>query len=252
MLTCGIHTELTPNMCTARRRAGDDEAWHSRMQPTVRCADVDEQELPDGVEPSGPPAESATAPLTPAETGQQPGRGGAARRALTSRAAGWVVAAVLAGVVIGLLIGLARPSPTVAVSGAVRQFTIGPAGLPPGATVVGPVGPARHVTVFCGAGGPLHAVIIGPGGAMGWNVSIVPPGKGPLRQLVPPGPVRVYLPSVPPIISWEYLRGQQVRLPAGMPQRVQLPMARCRAGVMIGVPNGVIAPPGQPTSQATP
>ena len=211
---------------------------------------MDEQELPDGVEPSGPPAESATAPLPPpAGTGQQPGRGGAARRALTSRAAGWVVAAVLAGVIIGLLVGLARPSPTVAVAGAVRQFTIGPAGLPPGA-VVGPVGPGRHVTVFCGAGGPLHAVIIGPGGAIGWNVSLVPPGKWPLRQPIPPGPVRVYLPGVPPIISWEYVRGQPVKLPAGMPQRVQLPMVHCRGGVMVGVPNGVIAPPGQPTSQA--
>src|SRR6516162_4459813 len=82
----GIHTELTPNVCTARRPASDDEAWHFRMQPTVRCADVDEEELADGAEPSGPPADGATALLPPAETGPRPGRGAAARRALTSRA----------------------------------------------------------------------------------------------------------------------------------------------------------------------
>jgi hypothetical protein len=224
---------------------------------------VDEQELPDGAEPSGPPADGGTAPLPPAATAQRPGRGGTARRALTSRAAGWVVAAVLAGVIIGLLIGLARPVQTVAVSGVARQFTIGPAGLPPGATVVGPAGlppgatvvgpfgPARHVAVFCGGGMPMHAVIIG-GGQPGWSVSIARPGKLPFRQLVPPRAVRVWLPYVPPIISWEYLRGQQVKLPAGVPVRVQLPMVHCRAGVMVGVPNGVIAPPGQPTSQPTP
>jgi hypothetical protein len=210
---------------------------------------VDEQELPDGAEPSGPPAGGATAPLPPAETGQRPGRGDAARRALTSRAAGWVVAAVLAGVIIGLLVGLARPSPTIAVAGPVRQFTFGPAGLPPGAAVVGPFGPARHVTVFCSGGARLHAVIIG-GGQPGWSFAIGPPGEGPLRQLVPPGPVRVYPPSVPPIISWEYVRGLPVKLPAGM--RVQLPMLHCRPGVMAGVPVQVPAPPGQPTSQATP
>ena len=212
---------------------------------------MDEQELPDGAEPSGPPADGATAPLPPAETAQRPGRGGGARRVLTSRAAGWVVAAVLAGVIIGLLVGLGRPVQTVAVSGVARQFTIGPAGLPPGATVVGPFGPARHITVFCGAGMPLHAVIIG-GGQPGWSVSITRPGKLPMRQLVPPGAVRVWLPYVPPIISWEYVRGQQVKLPAGVPVRVQLPMVHCRAGAMVGVPNGVLAPPVQPTSQATP
>jgi hypothetical protein len=211
---------------------------------------VDEQELPGGAEPSGPPADGATAPLPQsAETGQRPGRGGAARRALTSRAAGWVVAAVLAGVIIGLLVGLVRPSPTVTVSGAVRQFSIGPAGLPPGA--FGPVGPARRVTVFCGAGAPLRAVIIG-GSQPGGSVSIGPPGTGPLRQLVPPGPVRLYLPNVPPIISWEYARGLPVKLPAGGPVRVQMPLVHCRSGVMVGVPAQVILPPGQPSSQATP
>ena len=212
---------------------------------------MDEEELADGAEPSGPLADGATAPLPPAETGQRPGRGAAARRALTSRAAGWVVAAVLAGVIIGLLVGLARPSPAVTVSGAARQFTFGPAGLPPGAAMVGPFGPARRITVFCGAGARLHDVIIS-GGLPGWSVSIGPPGEGPLRQLVPPGQVRLYQPGVPPIISWEYVRGLPVKLPAGMPQRVQLPMVHCRGGVMVGVPNGVIAPPGQPTSQATP
>jgi hypothetical protein len=248
-LSCGIHTELTSNMCTARRPASDDEAWHLRMRPTVGCADVDEQELPGGAEPLGPPADGATAPLPPAETGQRPGRGGAARRALTSRAAGWVVAAVLAGVVIGLLIGLTRPAPTVAVSGVARQFTIGPAGLPPAA--FGPFGPARRIAVFCGAGVPMRSVIIS-GSLPGRSISISPPGQRPVRQLVPPGAVRWYLPNVPPIVGWEYVRGLPAKLPAGAPVRVQLPMVHCRAGMMAGVPAQVIAPPVQPTSQATP
>ncbi len=84
------------------------------------------------MEPVPPAAQGATAaPPPPAGIGQQPSRGAAARRVVTSRAAGWAVAAVLAGVIIGLLAGLARSSPTVAVARAgPARFAIGPARVP--------------------------------------------------------------------------------------------------------------------------
>lgn len=224
--------------------------------------------------------DSATAPLAmPAGAGQRPGRGAAARRALTSRAAGWVVAAVLAGVIIGLSVSLARWSPTVAVApaGAVRQFTIGPAGLPPGAAVVGPAGGAQHAVVVGPAGLPGGVVVFGPAGKA---VVAGPPGKavvvGPaglparaivvcrpagwLTQLVPPGvPVRVFLPGSPPRVRWWFVHGQQVRVQIPARAQVQIPASwafpqilppagpavQAQLGAGANVPAQVMVPPGQ-------
>jgi hypothetical protein len=190
---------------------------------------VDGQENAGGAEPVPPPADGATAPLPARDgAGQRPGRGAAARRALTSRAAGWVVAAVLAGVIIGLSVSFARSSPTVTVTqGGPARFAIGPAGLPPGATVLGPagaqrqivigpagaqrqivIGPAgaQHQVIVCPAGLPAGAVIIGPAGQPARAIVIGPPGSGPPRQVLPSGPVRVFLPGAPAKVSWRVVR----------------------------------------------
>jgi hypothetical protein len=243
---------------------------------------VDEQEHSAGPEEPGPAADGATAPLAAAAgAGQRPGRGAAARRALASRSAGWMVAALLAGVLIGLSVSFARSTSTVAVvpAGAARQFTIGPAGVGPGAahqivvgpggaarqivvgpggaagqTVVGPGGPPgkvivvgpggmpRKAVVFGPGGVPRKAVVFGPGSPPARAVVIMPAG-GPLQQLVPPGvPVRVALPGFPPAVSWQFVNGQTVMLPAG----VQVPAtASLPPGMMAGLPAQVMVPPGQ-------
>jgi hypothetical protein len=194
---------------------------------------VDEHEHAGGAEPVPPPADGATAPLpAPDGAGQRPGRGGTARRALTSRAAGWVVAAVLAGVIIGLLVSFARSSPTVTVTQAgPARFAIGRAGLPPGATMFGPAGMPRQIiigpagvprqiisgpagvprqVIVCPPGLHARAVIVGPAGQPGRVIVIGPPGSGPpQRQVLPTGPVRVFLPAGPAKVSWRI-----VRLPA--------------------------------------
>jgi hypothetical protein len=236
---------------------------------------VDEQEQAGGAEPVPPPADGATAPLPePAGAGERPGRGTAARRALTGRAAGWVVAAVLAGVIIGLLVGFARSSPTVSVAQAgPARFTIGPAGLPgavagPGRVqrrivigpngiqrqvIIGPNGASRQIVigpngasrqiVIGPAGLPPGAVIVGPAGASG-QVVACPPG-------VATGPVRVFLPAVPAKVSWRF-----VRLPAAagaqIPASWAFPQMLPPAGVTVhtqrvpaAAPVQVVVPPGQ-------
>ncbi len=221
--------------------------------------------------------DSDTAPLTmPGGAGQRPGRGAAARRALTSRAAGWVVAAVLAGVVIGLSVSLARSSPTVAVApaGAVRQFTIGPAGLPPGAAVVGPAGGPQHAVAVGPAGLPGGVVVFGPAGkavafgpvGLPARAIVVCPPAGRLTQLAPPGvPVRVFLPGSPPQVRWWFVHGEPVRVqvPAWaqvqVPARAQIPASwafpqillppgaavQAKLGAGANVPAQVMVPPGQ-------
>jgi hypothetical protein len=140
---------------------------------------VDEQEHSAGPEPAegtspgAAPAPGATSPVTAPVAGQQHRRGENVRRALTSRAAGWVVAAVLAGAVVALsIVEATAPSP-VAVQvpfGAAGRVFIGPGG--PGSVhmrVVGPPGPGWQV--------------VGPPGGPGWEV-VGPPAS----WVVPAGP----------------------------------------------------------------
>src|SRR5215813_14101976 len=98
--------------------------------PTVRCADVDEQEHPAGAEASEPSAAGAPPPVTePGIPRPERRRGEGARKALTSRGAGWVAAAILAGAVVALSVVLATTSSTTALPpGAVRSFRIVAAG----------------------------------------------------------------------------------------------------------------------------
>ncbi len=198
-----------------------------------------------------PPADGATAPLPEqAGVGQRAGRGAAARRALTSRAAGWVVAAVLAGVIIGLLVGFAQsPTMPVAQAGPAR-FSIGPAGLPPGATVFGPgvqrqivIGPnGAQRQIVLPAGLPPGAVVVGPAGAPG-QVVACPPG-------VATGPVRVFLPAVPARVSWRFVQlpaAARAQIPASWAFPQILPPAGTAVHVqrVAGGAGFVVVPPGQ-------
>jgi hypothetical protein len=221
---------------------------------------VDEQEHTDGAERVQPSADSATAPLPAAGTGERPGRGATARRALTSRAAGWLVAAVLAGVVIGLSVSFARTSPTVVVgpAGAVRQFFIGPAGGPAGPGrqftispaggpaeriwqfVIGPAGgtPPTVVGPFGGAGQPL---VIGPAGLPRHIVAGCPPGLPPQAVVIGPGgqPVRAIVIGPPGKGPLQQLlppgKGPlQKLLPPGVPVRLFLPGAPLKVSWQVG------------------
>jgi hypothetical protein len=170
---------------------------------------MDEQENSAGQEPTEPqqpaesPAPGGTSPITMPAAGrpQQRPRGAAVRRALTSRGAGWVVAAVLAGAVVALSVVLATSPSGVAVQvpfRAVGRVSIGPGGVPAfygapgiirlhgGAVRVGSnwvqvIGPAQVQKV-----GPGGAQVVVPGGAVSWRV--VRPGG-------PPGPFAGRLPS---------------------------------------------------------
>ena len=112
---------------------------------------MDEQEHPAEAEAAGASAEGATPPVTePAiPRPERRRRGEGARKALTSRGAGWVAAAVLAGAVVALSVVLATaPSTTVLQPGAARSFRFVPAGggaeivsLPPNVPLRGVVGP---------------------------------------------------------------------------------------------------------------
>jgi hypothetical protein len=246
---------------------------------------VDEQEHAGGAEPVPPPADGATAPLpAPDGAGQRRGRGAAARRAFTSRAAGWVVAAVLAGVIIGLLVSFARTSPTVAVTQAgPARFGIGPAGLPPGARVFGPAGVHRQIVIgpagvqreviigpagvqreviigpagvhrqviVCPPGLPAGAVVIGPAGLPARVIVIGPPGSGlPQRQVLPTGPVRVFLPGVPAKVSWRVVRlhaAVGAQLPASWAFPQLLPSSQVQASLHVAAPiqQQVTLPAGQ-------
>jgi hypothetical protein len=183
---------------------------------------VDEREQAGGGEPVPPAAEGTTAPLpAPAGAGERVSRGAAARRVLARRAAGWVVAAVLAGFIIGLLVSFARPSPTVAVAQAgPARFAIGPACLPPGATVIGPAGVRRQITI--GPAGVRRQITIGPAGVRR-QITIGPAGLPPGAVVVgpaavhgvvacPAGPVRVFLPGGASKVSWRFV---QPPVPAG-------------------------------------
>src|SRR6266516_3487873 len=114
-LAADIHTELTRSSRGILTPTADDGARRNQPTvPTVRCADVGEQEHPAGAEAPGPSASEATPPATEPAT-PRPGRrrrGEGTRKALTSREAGWVVAAILAGAVVALSVVLATASST--------------------------------------------------------------------------------------------------------------------------------------------
>jgi hypothetical protein len=174
---------------------------------------VDEQEHPAGQEPAEPqqPAEPSapgvTSPITAPVAGQpRPRRRGATvRRALASRGAGWVVAAVLAGAVVALSVVLATSASeqgVVVPFGAVeKHVVVGPGGprfMPPGAVSIGavPVGPGQVQVVGPGqvqvlAPGALK--MVGPGGVVDWSSVSIGALPGAFAGTVPSpfGPVVV-------------------------------------------------------------
>jgi hypothetical protein len=111
---------------------------------------------------------------------ERPSRGAAVRKAITSRAAGWVVAAALAGAVIALSIVESTTPSAVAVQvpfRAVRSVVVGPGG---------PLGPLPRQAPVRVVGPPVQVspgaarIAVGPGG----GVVYVGPG-------MPPGAVRI-------------------------------------------------------------
>jgi len=226
--------ELTRDSRGILTPAADDGAQCNPADSAeVRWADVDEHEHPAGPEAPGPSAAGAAPAVTepavtePAVTEQvippeRRRRGEGARKALTSRGAGWVVAAILAGAVVALSVVLATASSTV---------------------VLQPAGAAR--VRFFPAGGRTEILPPVPNGPVSWVQ---------IPANAPPGSVRVEIPAnAPPGIS--------VTLPANAPPgavRVQAPAvilpvgrrAQVRPGpwievparVWIQVPAGVVSP----------
>jgi hypothetical protein len=158
------------------------------------------------------------------------------REALTSRGAGWAVAAAMTGVVVGLSVAMATSSPTVVVQ---PESLAGRGGTPLGA---------------------LRAAV--PGGA----VRALPPVR---LRLIPPG-ARAQVPAGGPLQAPARLRlvapGARAQVPAGGPLqaparlRLQIPAERSlhapsqlrilapvpgTAGTLIPVPRVQIVPGGQ-------
>ena len=138
---------------------------------------MDDHEHPAEAEAPGPSASEATPPVAEPATPrpERGGRGEGARKALTSRGAGWVAAAILAGAVVALSVVLATaPSTTVLqAAGAARSFRFVPAG--GGAEIVAlpPNAPLRASWVQIGANVPPGSVRVAipanaPPGASGW------------------------------------------------------------------------------------
>ncbi|HYA53320.1 MAG TPA: hypothetical protein VEG33_19400, partial [Streptosporangiaceae bacterium] len=137
----------------------------------------------------------------PAITQEQRRRGAGARRALTSRGAGWVAAAILAGAVVALSVVLATSSST---------------------TVLQPAGAAWSFR-FVPAGGGAEIVALPP--------NALPTSWVQIRPGVPPGGVRVEVPVVvrPAGGPAQARAGRWVQVPARV--WVQVP-----AGVVAPVP----------------
>lgn len=187
---------------------------------------MDEQEHPAGAEPTGASAPDAAPPVTEPAIAppEQRRRGEGARKALTSRGAGWVAAAVLAGAVVALSLVLATASSTSVLqpAGVARSFRFVTAG---GRTMIvslPPNAPLRASWVEVPANArPGSMTIVGPANARPGSVTIVGPANA------PPGALRVQVPAVV--------------LPAGGNARpgrwVQVP-----ARVWVQVPARVVAP----------
>ena len=182
---------------------------------------MDEQEHPAGAEPTGASAPGATPPVTEPAVAQpeRRRRGEGARQALSSRGAGWVVAAVLAGAVVALSVVLATASSTSVLqpAGAARSFRFVTVG---GRTMIVSLPPSARVQIPANAP-PRASWVEVPANAHRASVTIVGPAN------VPPGALRVQVPAV--------------ALPAGGNARpgrwVQVP-----ARVWVQVPARVVAP----------
>jgi hypothetical protein len=173
---------------------------------------VDEQELPAGAEAPGPSAPGPTPPDPEPAIPRPERRGEGARRALTSRGAGWVTAAILAGAVVALSVVLATGSATTVLQPAgAPRFRIVTAGGGGGIVALPPNGPLRVSWVQVPANArPGSVTIVGPANAR-------------------PGAVRVEVPVA--------------ALPAA--GRIQVPAGRwveVPARVWVQVPAGVVAP----------
>jgi hypothetical protein len=200
---------------------------------------VDEQEHPAGAEGEEPSAAGAPPPVTePAiPRPEQRRRGEGARKALTSRGAGWVAAAILAGAVVALSVVLATGSSTTVLQpvGAARSFRLVPgaggaeivpfpANAPASRVQIRANGPLRTSWVEVPANAPLRASWVEvPANAPPGGISVTLPAGA------RPGGVRVEVPAV--VVP---VRGQ-AQVPPG--RWVEVP-----ARVWIQVPAGVVSP----------
>ena len=187
---------------------------------------MDEQEHPAGAEPTGASAPGATPPVTEPAIArpERRRRGEGARKALTSRGAGWVVAAVLAGAVVALSVVLATASST---------------------TVLQPVGAARSFR-FVTAGGRTVIVSVPPNARLRTSWVQIPANAPPrsvsvVRSRRTCGPVACDRRSGERATRSLRVQVPAVVLPAGgnaQPGRwVQVP-----ARVWVQVPAGVVVP----------
>ena len=147
-------------------------------------------------QPAGPgPAASPTSP----QPERAPGRVSVARTVITSRGAGWAVAAVLAGAVTALSILLAAgPSPA-------RVVQIG----------AGPLGPARIQKIVAAPGGPGFRIVSGVGA--GRRVITLAPGAQQIQVVPGPGAGQVFFPGpgVPPVTIHAQLKSPFGQVVAG-------------------------------------
>ena len=182
------------------------------MQRRLRWAQVDEREHPASPETPADPAAGQVTAITGAGRER---RADGVREALTSRGAGWAVAAAMAGAVVGLSVAMATsPSPTVVVQPeGLGGFPAGPGGSP------------------AGAGGSLAGAVRAsvPGGAV--------QAQAPVRLRLQ-APARMRALAGAPLQAPARLRLQvPVRLPVQSPARLlaQPPVA----GTLIPAPQSV-------------
>jgi hypothetical protein len=169
----------------------------------------------------GASAPDATPPITEPAIArpERRRRGEGARKALSSRGAGWVVAAVLAGAVVALSVVLATASSTSVLQpvGAARSFRFATAG---GRTMIVSLPPGPRVQVPANA--PLRRSWVEiPANAQPGSVTIVGPANA------PPGALRVQVPAVVLPAGGNATPGRWVQVPARVwiqvPARVVAP-----------------------------
>ena len=192
------------------------------MQRRLRWAQVDEREHPASPETPADPAAGQVTAITGAGRER---RADGVREALTSRGAGWAVAAAMAGAVVGLSVAMATsPSPTVVVQPeGLGGFPAGPGGSP------------------AGAGGSLAGAVRAsvPGGAV--------QAQAPVRLRLQ-APARMRALAGAPLQAPARLRLQvPVRLPVQSPARLRA--GAPAAGALNPVPRAV---PGAQATAATP
>jgi len=207
------------------------------MQRRLRWAQVDEREHPASPETPADPAAGQVTAITGAGRER---RADGVREALTSRGAGWAVAAAMAGAVVGLSVAMATsPSPTVVVQPeGLGGFPAGPGGSP------------------AGAGGSLAGAVRAsvPGGAVQAQAPVRLRLQAPARMralagapLQAPARLRLQVPAGAPLQAPARLRLQvPVRLPVQSPARLR---AGAPTGALIPVPRAV---PGAQATAATP